>query len=77
MAKTPTVAVIAVQAPGSKVWHLQEHFSTQRFVTLCGKPFDDWTATFHIQDGDRLCKHCLRKLDDALGARYQIMDVGD
>lgn len=71
------VAVIAVQAPGSKVWHLQEHFKMERFSTICGKPFDDWTVEFGVQDDQRICKKCLRKLEAALGRNYRITDVSD
>lgn len=77
MAKgTPPVALIALKAPKSKVWHLQDALSTTECNTICGKSFQGWTVQCGLQDGDRLCKHCLRRLDDALGARYQIMDVG-
>lgn len=68
--------VVVVKTPGSRVWHLQGHSSAVRLRTICGKTFANWRATFGIQDDGYLCKNCLRRLDDALGARYQIMDVG-
>lgn len=82
MAKgTPPVVVIAAQAPGSKVWHIEQPAKLGIRFTACGKAIGTgdkyWVTTFNLQDGDRLCKHCLRKLEASLGGRCQIVRIGD
>jgi hypothetical protein len=72
------VAVIAVQAPGSKIWHLQESYNTLQDITICGKLIEeDWAQQFGLGDDDRLCKLCQRRLEAALGPNIRITNVRD
>lgn len=78
MAKTPTVAVIAAKAQKSKVWHIQEPRMADYARTICGESTNPaWTAQCELDAGERVCKHCLRRLEAALGGRYRITDIGD
>ena len=79
MAKTSIpVALIFAKAPKSKVWHIQEPRMADYARTICGERTNlVWAVQCDLDDGERVCKHCLRRLEAALGGRYRITDIGD